>query len=87
MKPLKIPLSRSVLFDYIVRAKPLLRPPKNLDLPLRAPTKVGFIREPYPVLVLRLRVPLQYNVAVFHPLLLGLLGAVLLFVGNVAAEV
>jgi hypothetical protein len=58
MKPSKILLSRGILFDYTVRAKPLLRPPKNLYLALRALAKVALIREPYPVLVLQLRIPL-----------------------------
>lgn len=87
MESLKVLLSRSFLFDHTVRAEPLLRPPKNPDLPLRTPAKVGFIREPYPVPVLWLRIPLQHNAAVFHPLFLGLSGAVLLLTSNTTAEV
>jgi hypothetical protein len=58
MEPSKVLLSRCLLFNHAVWAKPLLWPPKYPDLSLRPPAKMALVREPYPVQVLWLRVPL-----------------------------
>ena len=80
-------LSRVFLFDHTIRAKLLLRPPKNPNLPLRSPAKVALVRESHVPPVFWLRVPFQHYAAVFYPLFLGLFGAVLLLVSNAAAKV